>query len=296
MNEGPINWYNVSSLAITPGPAITGHTSTVNGIVQINANQVATSSNDATIKVWNIDNETLVNTYYGHSASVGPMCVLPNGNLASFGGDNTTRVWNMQTQTVSIAFTLSSGISSMMVSPVDGSLVINMPNALIFYNSTSWAVIKSYNTASAYNRIIVVPGTGNVLAVSINWDVWNASGSRIFSQQWDAHSTLDLILLPDNVTAVGCRTSGALHLFNVSANTVGMIVAGHSQSAVALSLTPDQVYIISSGMDNAVILWTWATMTVTKLKTYPANKNAYAMAVVGTPYSGMIFFRIIKLE
>jgi WD40 repeat protein len=293
MNSGPIDLYNVSSLAISTGPVLTGHTNNVNSIVQINANQVATSSDDATIKVWNIATNALANTYYGHSVSVGAMCVLPNGNLVSSGGDSTLRVWNMQLQTVNtVVSSLPGSINNMVVNPVDGSLVLNIPNTLMFYNTTSWTLTKSFSTGVNYPKIIVVPGSGNILAVSIIWEVWNSTGSRIFSQQWSTSGTVGLILLPDNVTAVGCRLTGVLQPFNVITNTVGTAVAGHTNWAVALSLTPDHVYIISSGWDNMVIIWTWTTMSVTKVNSYPATENSFSMIIVGTPYSGNIFLYI----
>jgi WD40 repeat protein len=49
---------------------MTGHVSNVNQIIKINENQVATSSNDLTIKVWNIDTNSVINTYFAHTGSV----------------------------------------------------------------------------------------------------------------------------------------------------------------------------------------------------------------------------------
>jgi WD40 repeat protein len=291
MNTGLINTFNITTLSMITGPVLTGHTAILNRIVQINANQVASASDDATIRVWNTATNTLVNTYYGHSVSVTAVCVLSNGNLLSGGGDNTLRMWNMQAQTVStVVASLPAVVSDMALSPVDGSLVVIVPNSILFYNPTSWALISSYSTGVTYFKIIVMPWNGNVLAANIIWEVWNPSGSKVFSQQWDAHSTIDVILLPDNVTVVGCRTSGNLETFNAVTNTVGTTFAGHTQWATSLSLTPDKVLIVSAGWDNLLMIWTWTTMSLTKIKTYSATVNTYIITYIGTLKSGMFCF------
>jgi hypothetical protein len=48
-----------------------------------------------------------------------------------------------------------------------------------------------------------------------------------------------------------------------------------------LQVTPDLSYLVSSGSDNQLIIWTWAKMSLTQV-------NTYAMSVSGTVKSGVL--------
>jgi WD40 repeat protein len=47
---------------------------------------------DNTIKIWNPNNETLINTLKGHTSSVNSLTALSNGNLASCSDDGTVKI------------------------------------------------------------------------------------------------------------------------------------------------------------------------------------------------------------
>ncbi|KAK6463817.1 WD40-repeat-containing domain protein [Scheffersomyces coipomensis] len=56
-------------------------------------NQFASTSNDGTIKVWDITSGKVLQTLYGHESFVYDVSELPNGDLVSVGEDRTVRVW-----------------------------------------------------------------------------------------------------------------------------------------------------------------------------------------------------------
>ena len=58
---------------------------------------VVSGSKDKTVRFWNIDDGTLVNTYSGHSQMVTAVCSR-NGMIASASNDRTVRLWSMSNE------------------------------------------------------------------------------------------------------------------------------------------------------------------------------------------------------
>jgi WD40 repeat protein len=242
--------------------AVNGHTSNVNSIVQINANQMATCSADKTIKVWDVTSKTLINTYNGHTAAVTGLLVLPGGLLASGAADSTILLWNMQTQKMRVGLNLPAAVTSMILSPYDNSLAINMASLISFYDSTTLLPIQSYITGASYQQIAIVPTNGILLGVGSNLDIWNTTGSMIFTQS--VVTIYSITILPDNATTVVGRSDGLIMLFNVDANTFGASYTAHSNRVAFLTMTPDSLYLMSVGLEQKILSWQWSTMSLTQ--------------------------------
>ena len=92
--------YNVSSpSSLTYAKSFQLHSSYVNRIKQSpfdNSNYVATCSNDASVKIWNSYDWTLVQTYASHNSYVYTVEWLDRDTLASSGAfDGTIKIWSL---------------------------------------------------------------------------------------------------------------------------------------------------------------------------------------------------------
>jgi len=74
---------------------LTGHTGAVFPLVALPNGNLASGSNDMTVKIWNTNNRSLVYTLTGHTNFVRTLVSLPNGNLASGSYDNTLKIWTI---------------------------------------------------------------------------------------------------------------------------------------------------------------------------------------------------------
>ncbi|MEH2291656.1 nSTAND1 domain-containing NTPase, partial [Nostoc sp.] len=74
-----------------------GHSSKVNSVAYSpNGQQLASASDDNTIKIWNVSSGQLLKTLTGHSSKVNSVAYSPNGQqLASASDDNTIKIWNV---------------------------------------------------------------------------------------------------------------------------------------------------------------------------------------------------------
>jgi WD40 repeat protein len=285
LSTGVVELYNISSIVISTGIALTGHTKSTGRIVQINANQVATASNDNTIKVWNIDTGTLVNTYYGHIAGGTPsLAILPSGLLVSGGGDKTLRVWNLQAQTMTVVNTTGT-VANMKLNPVTGLLVIRnyevANNTVGYYNSTTLALVLNVGITLNYNDLEILLPSGNVVMAGYNMTIFDTTGAKIYSLLIPGSQIVNRFkLLSDNVTLANGMGSGSVLLFNTNNNSFGASVTGHSSSINLVTLTPDLLFLLTGGQDSKVLMWTWSTMSVNLVKTYTVAGIMWSGAII----------------
>ncbi|MGE5464596.1 MAG: NACHT and WD repeat domain-containing protein, partial [Syntrophothermus sp.] len=74
-----------------------GHQKGIRSIaVSSDGNQLATGSDDSTIKIWNIQNGDLIRTLEGHTSWIGDLAFSPDGKtLLSGSFDNTAIIWDL---------------------------------------------------------------------------------------------------------------------------------------------------------------------------------------------------------
>jgi WD40 repeat protein len=279
----------MSALTMATSTAFTGtaHTSCLTVIRQVNGNQVATSANDNTLKIWNSNTNTLVNTYYGHTGYITGLAVLPNGKLVSGSSDGTVRVWDTANNAVTVITT--GWIDNMVWNPVTGKLVANGGGQLNVIDPTTLALTQLSTVGQGYYDIDVLLPSGLVITVGQRVDVWNsATGSRPFASVAPAGTINKVKLLPDNVTAVlGYANTGLLQLFNTATYTYGSqnYTCGN-KTITMITLTPDLLYVITASYSNALTMWTWGTMVLAQEKTYTISSYINAAAMIGSVYAG----------
>jgi phospholipase A-2-activating protein len=81
---------------------ISKHTDVVRNLIQVPGIGFASCSNDATIRVWDLEGNQQIELY-GHNSFIYSLSILPSGEFISGGEDRSVRVWdgheNIQTLT-----------------------------------------------------------------------------------------------------------------------------------------------------------------------------------------------------
>jgi WD40 repeat protein len=290
-NMGAVGAFRINGTTNLTGQTLYGgHSSSVFGVIQINANQMATASTDNTITVWNINSSTLVNTYNAHTKGVTCLAVLPGGLLASGSYDSTIRVWNMQTQTVATV-NVAGTVYMMMWNPIKGCLVFSMSYSIGMLNTTSMTVTSFFTGKSSYTMDIIVP-SGDVILGGYSVDVFSVpSGSNLISLPLSEPSDA-VRLLPDYVTVVVGTSNGTMFLMNAITGATGASVKYHGSDLNMLVVTPDLFYVISGATDALIMLWRWSTMSLFHVSTFNAADMIWAGSIVLNSYQGnyAIFF------
>jgi WD40 repeat protein len=285
-----VSSYTLNSTWISTPVNTTGHSLSVLRVVQINQNQTATASDDATIKVWDATTYELINTYNGHWSNVRGLVVLPGGSLASGGFDGVIRVWNMQTQTSS-TINVPGWVFTMKTNPVNGYLVVNIANSISIFNASSLASIGSISTGVTYYDLEILLPSGNIiLGGASTMDIFTLPlGNKTFTYSLVAPNYVGRIKqLPDNLTVVCSFNNGTLVLFDSNTYAFGLSYIAHAGDVKMISLTPDLVYVMTgSRLDSSLLLWTWSTMSLTLVNNFTLAGSMYSGIILASIYSGI---------
>ena len=91
---GDINIYDIDNNGALSS-SLQGHTSSVNDFAQLSDDLMASSSNDTTVKIWDLTTSTCMFTLTGHSNAVYRLKQISLDILASGSEDMTIKLWNI---------------------------------------------------------------------------------------------------------------------------------------------------------------------------------------------------------
>lgn len=74
---------------------LTGHTSGVSAVALLKNGDLASSSYDKTIRLWNLKTGELKKVMKGHTSCVSSLVVMHNGELVSGSWDTSIKIWNL---------------------------------------------------------------------------------------------------------------------------------------------------------------------------------------------------------
>ena len=71
-----------------------GHTDSVNDLIFLGNDKLASCSSDKTIKIWDMNKKQSIFTNTEHTGAVLSLCSLNNSDFASSSQDKTIKIWN----------------------------------------------------------------------------------------------------------------------------------------------------------------------------------------------------------
>ncbi len=217
--SGQIQIYNFSPLSLVK--SFQAHSSDIKRIKQspFNTNYVATCSDDATVKIWNVSSSfswTLIRTYSQHSSQVYALEWLDNDTLASGSRDQIITLWSLATGQTKRIIQTNQKVLSLTMLNTNIHLAAGLDNGDInIYNINDGNLVSSLKGHS-----------------SVVYDLVQISADLLASSSGD-------------------RT---VRIWNLTTNTCKFILTGHTNKVVGLKqITPS---ILASGSDDTTIkLW-----------------------------------------
>ncbi len=244
-----------------------GHADCVNAVCfHPDGTHGVSSSEDNTIRLWDLVLGRCIRMFEGHSGSVQALAISPDGNrLLSASEDRTLRMWDIATGQCLHTYEGHTGAVTSVVFSSDGAHALSggTDRAALL-----WRLDLGHPTKALKGH------TGVITGVSLSHDrgwaassgadgsvrLWNLGTGRM-TRMIEAHkSGVQAVWLASDAQVVlsGGR-DGAICMWHVEDGQCLRVFEGHHDAVEAVVMTADGRYVLSGSKDATVRIWESAT-------------------------------------
>ncbi|CAG9330653.1 unnamed protein product [Blepharisma stoltei] len=258
--DGKIKAYNIDNKWEF---LLEGHQNRVNCMQLTSDNQcLVTGSDDYTVKIWNLANQSLIVTLNGHSGEV--LCVKITDDrkfIISSSFDRTIRIWKFGDWKNEIilrghlnavnCLELMKDTSNIVSGSWDGTLKV--------WSIKSKSLIATLSGHTDYINCVKITEDSKTI-VSGSYDctirLWSTENWKEFSiLEGHTHGVLRICLTQDNKFIISSSDDCTVRIWDIKTEKEISILQGHSNSVHCLSLSIDEKYIITGSWDNSIAIW-----------------------------------------
>ncbi len=228
----------------------------------VNNSLLASAGDDTTIKIWDLQDNTIVTTLRGHRDQINSVAFSPDGTrLVSGGNDWTFRLWDVEagahiatlehiigrnrSAVIEVAFSPNGQL--LATAGMDVKLwEVSTQNEITTLQHNEWVMALAFSP------------NGELLATGDNQGnvkIWNIQERKVIAQlEGDTVRVDTLVFSPDGRTLASAGYHGVIKLWDVSDwSPVGTLQSNRG-TAYTLDFSPDGKALASTG-HSAVTLW-----------------------------------------
>lgn len=242
-----------------------GHTSSVSSVAfSPDSNLLATGSDDKTIRLWNIANETS-QAFVGHQKGILALHFIGNGEqLVSAGVDRDIRVWDSHSG-VTMRFLQGHNAGVLGLASYGGQL----------FSASNDGTLRRWALALPYQQSISLPSEPVSAAISPNLQqvvvgfqngtlqVYDSSTGKLSWEKKQAHSTLITRLTFNKegnlLASSSADNSAKIWQFNPALLNTPLIeqktLTGHTDMVHAVAFSPDSSTVATASYDGSIGLF-----------------------------------------
>lgn len=226
---------------------------------------LATGSQDATVKIWNVERRTLVTTLAGGTGAVWSVEFTPDNRQLVTAGQDGTRVWDCD------AWNVKTNFGGQMASLARATPLLATAE-VSYYN---WwqppGAVRVWNYLTG-QEIFKLPKPGRVLALSPDGstlafgqqergvELWNVASGELRQPLTTTNAVRSLVYSPDGKHLAAIIRARPPLLFDLSSPDRARVVAGHDMEVWGADFSPDGTVLATTSSDQTLRLWNAATL------------------------------------
>ena len=242
----------------------TPHSGVVWAIAFTSDGAFASSSWDATIKLWNTDEHLGVrelHTLTGHIDGVRSLSISRDGHiLASGSDDNTIKLWNLDTgQELRTLTGHSARVLSVALGP-DGQTIASggWDSTIKLWNLHSGKELRTFTGHSNYVYSVAISPDGHLLASGsrdCTIKLWNLhTGQELLTLRGHTHAVHSVAFSPDGQSLASSSEDQTIKLWDLYTGKELCTITSHSSPIWGVIFSPDGQFLISRD-NNTINVW-----------------------------------------
>jgi serine/threonine protein kinase len=269
---------------------LTGHSSWVTGVaVSSQAQVVASSSLDDTVKIWSLNTGELLHTLTGHTRDVNAIAISPDGKTVISGSDDyTIRYWQLANGAPLRTVTGHARDVNALAVSADGRTLASggEDRTIRLWQFHTAAPLRTLvGTAGMIRSVVISPDSKLVASGGSDNKVklWNLqTGAQIRVLSGHLNSVQAVAISADSKLLASGSKDKTIKLWDLHTGALIRTLTGHLRDVNTIAITPDGKMLISGSSDSSLKLWNLSTgEVIDTLNGHLDSVNSIALTAQG---------------
>lgn len=228
-----------------------------------NSQRLASGSNDATIKIWDVGSGQVTSTLIGHTDTVSALAFSPTGALLASGSvDTTIRLWNAQSGAeMGVLQQHDRQLFSLAIDPLSQQLVsAGGDNKVILWDLQTQQVLSSLSEHTDWvSGVAFTPADRQVIPVSYDktvllWNPQQATAQYLFTDPATTGALVSVAVHPSGQLAAAASSNNTIYTWNLLTREPLESLLGGPSPITSIAFSPRGTYMVSGSVDGATLL------------------------------------------